>query len=101
MRGVAKNRFVGKGVVFSNSELRYRLSSFKLMGKSAYTVVNAFVDAGRVWSEGIVLGEIVSDLHAGYGGGFRLGLGPSFLVALDVGRSSESTQIYIGLGYPF
>ena len=33
----------------------------------------------------------------------RIGLGPSFVVALDAGRSpqSKSTQIYIGLGYPF
>jgi len=54
-----------------------------------------------VWGGAIRWDEMVSELHAGYGGGVRLGLGPSFIVALDVGHSSEATQIYIGLGYPF
>jgi len=56
-----------------------------------------------VWSESIKVGELASDLNSGYGGGLRVGLGPSFVVALDAGRSpqSNSTQIYIGLGYPF
>jgi hypothetical protein len=49
------------------------------------------------------VGGIFSRLHSGYGSGIRLGLGPSFAVGLDVARSpdSKSTQIYIGLGYPF
>jgi hypothetical protein len=44
----------------------------------------------------------LKDLHAGYGGGARLALGPSFVIAVDVGHSSQSTApIYIGLGYMF
>lgn len=101
VRGLPKNRYIGKGMVLSNSELRWRFTEFRVMRKDAYLVLSGFVDAGRVWSESIRLGDIASDLHAGYGGGLRLGLGSSFVVALDVGRSSESTQIYIGLGYPF
>lgn len=101
VRGLPKNRYVGKGMFLSNSELRWRFREFLVRRKDAHLVLNGFVDAGRVWNESIGFGEILSDLHAGYGGGLRLGLGPSFIVALDVGRSSESTQIYIGLGYPF
>jgi outer membrane protein assembly factor BamA len=101
VRGIPRNRFIGRSVVFSNSELRWRFKDLKIMNKSAYMVASAFVDAGRVWDTGMKVGELFSDLHAGYGGGWRLGLGPSFLIAFDVGKSSESTQIYIGLGYPF
>ena len=66
-------------------------------------MLSGFVDLGRVWSESIRLDELGSGLNSGYGGGMRVGLGPSFVVAFDVGRSpqSNSTQIYIGLGYPF
>jgi hypothetical protein len=101
IRGLPKNRFVGKGLAILNSDLRWRFKEFELRRKPAYLTATGFVDVGRVWRESIDVGEIASDLHAGYGAGIRLGLGPSFVVALDVGRSSESTQIYIGLGYPF
>lgn len=101
VRGLPKNRFVGKGIVVSNSELRWRFTEFDLLAKPSYLVLSAFLDAGRVWTESIKLSEALSGLHAGYGGGLRLGLGPSFIVAFDLGRSSEATQLYIGLGYPF
>jgi outer membrane protein assembly factor BamA len=101
VRGISRNRYVGDGIAFSNSELRWRFKELKLLGKPAYLVGSAFLDAGRVWDGAIAAEELFSDLHAGYGGGLRLGLGPSFLVAFDFGKSSESTQIYIGLGYPF
>ena len=101
VRGLPKNRYVGKGLLVSNSELRLRAAEFDLLGKSLHLVLSGFVDAGRVWSETIRLGEVLAELHAGYGGGLRVGVGPSFVAAFDLGRSSESTQIYIGLGYPF
>jgi hypothetical protein len=103
IRGLPKNRFVGKGIVFVNTDLRWRFTEFTLRNKPAHLVLSGFFDVGRVWSESIKPGELASDLNSGYGGGLRIGLGPSFVVALDAGRSpqSKSTQIYIGLGYPF
>lgn len=103
VRGLPKNRFVGKGIEVLNTELRWRFRDFRLLRKDAYLTLSGFYDVGRVWTESIRLTEIASDLHDGYGGGIRLGLGPSFAVAVDAGRSSEwnGTQIYIGLGYPF
>ena len=100
MRGVEKNRYTARGVAFTNLELRYRFKELRLLGKPAYLVGSAFADAGRVWRGDLFQGD-PGTTHLSGGGGLRLGLGPSFLVALDVGRSSESTQIYIGLGYPF
>jgi outer membrane protein assembly factor BamA len=101
VRGLAKNRFVGKGVVMGNAELRWRFTDFSLRGKPSFLLASGFLDAGRVWSGAIQSREVLSDLHAGYGGGLRIGLGQSFVIAIDYGKSSESSQLYIGLGYPF
>jgi outer membrane protein assembly factor BamA len=101
VRGLPKNRFMGKGLVVSNSELRWRATEFSVRRKPMYLVLSGFVDAGRVWESDMNIGQAFEDLHVGFGGGLRVGIGPSFVAAFDLGRSSESTQIYIGLGYPF
>lgn len=102
VRGIPKNRYVGKGVAFANSELRWSAASFGLLGRPTGVVLSGFVDAGRVWTDGLDLSQVASDLHVGYGGGARLAIGPSFVVATDVGHSSQSAAaIYIGLGYLF
>jgi outer membrane protein assembly factor BamA len=102
VRGIPKDRYVGKGLLVSNNELRWRAANFGLAGRASSLVVSGFVDAGRVWSDGVDLSNALSELHAGYGGGLRLGFGPSFVIATDVGHSSQSSAaIYIGLGYLF
>ncbi|MDB4900236.1 MAG: hypothetical protein JWN53_2044 [Gemmatimonadetes bacterium] len=102
LRGMPKNRYIGKGVAFVNNELRWDAAQFTLHGSPARVVLSSFVDAGRVWTDRITPTEAFSDLHVGYGGGIRLGVGPSFVVAADVGHSSQSmAPIYIGLGYLF
>jgi outer membrane protein assembly factor BamA len=102
VRGLPKDRYVGKGILVSNNELRWRAADFTLAGRASSVVLSGFVDAGRVWTDGIDLSSALESLHAGYGGGVRLGYGSSFVVALDVGHSKESSApIYIGLGYMF
>jgi len=103
IRGLPKNRFVGKGIAFLNTDLRWRFLDFELRRKSAYLTWSGFFDVGRVWLSQMDLSEIGSGAHTGYGTGIRLGLGPNSAVGLDLARSpeSKSTQIYIGLGYPF
>jgi hypothetical protein len=104
IRGLPKDRYVGKAAVLSNSELRWRAADFALLGRPSYLVLSSFVDAGRVWSDEMKADEalLLRGLHAGYGGGARVGFGPSFIVALDVGHSNQATApIYIGLGYLF
>jgi outer membrane protein assembly factor BamA len=101
IRGVARNRFIGKGVVLTNTELRWKFKEFSLRGKPAFLLASGFVDAGRVWANSIQGDELLKDLHTGYGGGLRIGLGPSFVVAVDYGKSAESSALYIGLGYLF
>jgi hypothetical protein len=101
LRGIPKNRVMGKGLALANNELRWRAADFRILKKDAFLVLSGFVDAGRVWDEGIRAGELGSDLWAGYGGGVRLGLGSSSVIAVDVGKSASATQLYIGLGYAF
>ena len=102
VRGLGKDRFVGKGLAQLNSEIRWRFKEFSLRGKPASLTSSTFFDVGRVWSDAL-LGKDGGGLHSGYGTGLRVGLGPSFVVSLDLARSAENsgTQIYIGLGYPF
>jgi Omp85 superfamily domain len=105
IRGLPKNRYVGNALALSNSELRWHAADFKLNRKPSHLVFTTFLDAGRVWggrAEGNVRSSTMTrGLHSGYGAGTRLGLGESFVVAVDGGHSSESTAVYIGLGYLF
>jgi outer membrane protein assembly factor BamA len=102
VRGLPKDRYVGKGVVVSNNELRWRAAEFGLAGRPSSLVLSAFADAGRVWAGGIDASSLLDELHAGVGGGARVSFGQSFVVALDVGHSAQATApIYIGLGYMF
>jgi outer membrane protein assembly factor BamA len=102
IRGIPKDRYVGKGILVSNNELRWRAADFGLIGRPSSLVLSGFVDAGRVWTDGVDLSSALRELHSGYGGGVRVGFGPSFVISTDVGHSSQSTAaIYIGLGYLF
>jgi len=102
VRGLPKDRYMGKGIAVSNNELRWRAADFSLHGRTSSLVLSGFVDAGRVWADGVDVSTAFSDLHAGYGGGARLAFGSSFVVAVDAGHSSQLTApIYIGLGYMF
>jgi len=102
VRGLPKDRYVGRGIAITNNELRWRAADFRLVGRESSLILSGFVDAGRVWTNGVDLASAFDELHAGYGGGARLSLGPSFVVAVDVGHSAQSAApIYIGLGYMF
>ena len=102
VRGLPKNRYAGKGVLFANEELRWRAADFQLRRRASALVLSGFVDGGRVWERGLSSDGLLSDLHYGFGGGARLRYGENFVIALDVGHSKESTApIYIGLGYLF
>jgi outer membrane protein assembly factor BamA len=102
IRGLPKDRYVGRGVMIANNELRWRAADFTLLGRQSSLVLSGFVDAGRVWTNDVDLSTAFNELHAGYGGGARVALGSSFVVAVDIGHSAQSTApMYIGLGYMF
>ena len=100
VRGIFKNRFVGRGMLVWNAELRLRAAEFSVGSWSFEIVLSAFLDQGRVWDAGVQLDEVLTDLHRGFGGGVRIGAGQNFVVAVDMGRSEEAGMpLYIGLGY--
>jgi outer membrane protein assembly factor BamA len=102
VRGLPKDRYLGKGIALASNELRWRALDFTSAGRRSSLILSAFVDAGRVWADGIDLSTAAEQLHAGYGAGARLAFGQSFVVALDVAHSAQSAApIYVGLGYPF
>ncbi|MFI5227687.1 MAG: BamA/TamA family outer membrane protein [Gemmatimonadales bacterium] len=102
IRGLPKDRYVGKGMLLSNNELRWRALDFGMLGRPSSLVLSGFADAGRVWSDGVELSSALAQLHVGVGAGVRLAFGSSFVIATDVGHSSQSTApVYVGLGYLF
>jgi hypothetical protein len=102
VRGLPKNRYVGKGLFLWNAELRWRAADVTLRGKPSRLVLSGFVDSGRVWAGRPRATELLSGLHQGYGAGARLATGENFVIAVDVAHSAESTApFYIGLGYLF
>lgn len=102
IRGIPKDRYIGKALFVSNSELRWRALDFALFGRPSFLALSGFTDAGRVWTDRFDASTMLSDLHVGYGGGVRLGFGPSFIVATDIGHSSESAAaVYVGLGWMY
>jgi hypothetical protein len=102
VRGLLKNRYVGRGLFLWNAEVRWRAADFSFLSRPFHVVLSVFADSGRVWSNGIRLNELASALHRGYGGGLRVGMGEDFVVAIDAGNSNEAGMaIYVGLGYLF
>jgi outer membrane protein assembly factor BamA len=102
LRGVLRNRYIGKGLFFWNAEVRWRFKEVSFFGKPGHLAAIGFLDSGRVWGDGLEPSSLLSGLHHGGGGGIRIGLGPNFVVAVDLARGSEAgTQTYIGLDYLF
>ena len=48
IRGVKRNRVVGKGEIYGNAEFRYKFWNFRWFKQNWYMATNAFADAGRV-----------------------------------------------------
>lgn len=99
VRGLLRNRYTGDGLFLWNAELRWRAAGWRLAGRSFHLVLSAFLDSGRVWHDGTPSLD-PGTLHHGYGGGVRVGMGESFVVAVDGGTSADTgLGLYIGLGY--
>lgn len=99
VRGLPKNRYVGKGLFLWNAELRWRALEWRFIGKPFHMVLSVFVDSGRVWHDDAPSLD-PGTLHHGYGGGVRVGMSENFVVAMDAGTSVDAgLGLYIGLGY--
>jgi outer membrane protein assembly factor BamA len=114
LRGFFPHRFVGKGRVLINLELRSRLLEFDFLNWWHVHLDGVlFGDTGRVFLDGDelrdeftldedILGRIIDDFHYSYGFGVRIALAEALLARIDVGFSEEEKGlVYLSFGQTF
>jgi hemolysin activation/secretion protein len=119
LRGIMRNRGVGDGVAYGNTELRWKFYRFGLIKQNFYLALNAFADAGMVVQkveinkssipENVDQSQYFSNdpekIHVCLGGGFRVVMNQNFIIAADFGKALDkrdgNTGVYIGFGYIF
>ena len=115
LRGIRRNRVVGKGKAWLNAEFRWRFVNFDLFKQHFYLATNIFTDAGMIVQKTDVekrFNEIKKDHpltdtgfwgadfkesdyfnfgsekpHVSYGIGLRIAMNENFVVGLDYGRT--------------
>ncbi|MCF7796245.1 MAG: BamA/TamA family outer membrane protein [Lentisphaeria bacterium] len=112
LRGILKNRIVGKSIAFGNFEFRWKFFRTVVFNQNLYLALNGFMDAGQVLENqpapenatniaAYPSGDDV--LHKSFGGGLRIALNENFIVAVDMGFAADEADgnsgLYIGLGY--
>ncbi len=121
LRGILRNRIVGKGVVYGNAEIRWKAIRTTFLNQNLYFGLSAFWDAGMVVQpvsvdkSHVILdpGEKMSDyfsgrkekLHSTLGTGLHIAMNENFIIACDFGKALDpqdgSTGLYIELNYLF
>ena len=95
LRGYDRQHFTDNIRFFTNSEMRYQLTSFTFFGQYLEWHGVFFIDGGRVWSR---LDQLrPTQLRWTTGGGLRLYWDEDFVVRLEGGFSKE--QSYLGIKY--
>lgn len=97
LRGFRGTRFSGRTSLYHNIELRTELFSFYRFLLGGRFGVNAFLDTGRVWTDG----EDSSIWHQGYGGGVWFNLLDAAIFNFNYGLSEEDTFVNFGVGFFF
>jgi outer membrane protein assembly factor BamA len=97
VRGLPKDRYIGRAKTLASTELRVRIADVRLLERMISFGLVGFVDTGRVWQLQGNDGNFF-DLHSGSGGGLRIYHG-EFLLRFDVGTSQERAfNLYITFG---
>jgi hypothetical protein len=101
-RGIRVQRYLGKGKVLNQSELRFRFAEVELFEQDFAFTLAGFVDAG------IVIDELIAPrnvgVSAGGGGALRIAWNENFVIRVDLGVSpleQWSLQPYITINQPF
>ncbi len=119
IRGVIRNRVVGKSVMFANCELRWKFVKFHLFNQNFYLLVSPFLDAGMVIEDyPIDKSKIPASVnqsnyfsgnnetpHISYGVGLHIAMNENFVVCVDYGiphKKEDGTKgLYINMNYLF
>ncbi len=94
LRGFSKDRFLGDGMLFGQSELRIKIATINLF-IPARAGISALCDIGRVF----VTGEDSKKWHSTYGGGLWLDVLNTLILNFDVAVSPEVTKYYFSTGF--
>jgi hypothetical protein len=95
-RGLDYGRFVGRGTLFGNLEVRHDLLPFGDLG--AVTLLG-FLDVGRVFDEDFRL--TTEDLKVGGGGGFAIRVLRSSVLTFNFAGGPDGFQFSLGNGWMF
>lgn len=123
VRGIVRNRVVGKSMGFGNFEFRWKFTHFNLINQNFYLALNPFMDFGQVivehdfkiddeqtqldntYKESDYFKTGSDKLHITYGCGLHLAMNQNFIIAIDAGFPLEeqdgSMGLYIGLNFLF
>jgi len=94
LRGWRSTRFAGRTAFYQSFEIRTQLFRYSTLLAVGSAGALAFVDNGRVWTDG----ERSSTWHQGYGFGFWANLFDLSVFTATLNFSKEETTVYIGLG---
>jgi hypothetical protein len=97
LRGYRNNRFSGRTYFYQNSELRFKVSTFRNYIFTGDFGVIGFLDAGRVYAD---VPES-SKWHAGYGPGIWTNFYNKLLFSTGYGMSKEGGYLFLKLGLPY
>lgn len=98
LRGYGTSRFYDRDAMVANVELRKTILSFHALSTHIEIQLTPFFDTGRVFHHGILP---LYHLHNVVGIGFRGIAPPSVVGFVDIGRGSEGTAVFTGIGFPF
>ena len=97
LRGYRNNRFSGRSALFSNTELRFAVSSIRNYILTGNYGLFGFFDTGRVFSDNPENGT----WHTGYGPGVWINFYNKFLVSAGYGMSKEGGYFSLNSGFAF
>lgn len=117
LRGIKRNRVIGKGLGYANLELRYRFVRFSLFKQNFYLAVSAFGDAGIVaekYKYNIdnftdeqlnFLEHNTESVHFGFGGGLHVVMNSNFVFTINYGLPADlrdgDSGLYLGVNFLF
>lgn len=97
VRGYRRTRFAGRTAFYQNLELRLSISSVRNYVFSGNYGLHAFIDNGKVSSDG----QDSRVLHTGIGGGAWLSIFNLVILSGDVAFSPEGTYVNVRMGHFF
>lgn len=97
LRGFRKYRFAGDKILYSNTEIRIKITDLNTYFLPGALGILGFFDAGRVW----VKNESSTKWHTGYGAGLWLAPLKKFVITASYTASEEGGLPLISFGFQF